>query len=344
MANLFTDNTQLTSYVPGQHNLSLEVLQPAIDMVLEHEIADVVTKDVLDATLALLDQEEAVTGNNLQLVHLMRRAVAHLAIAKSTDDLNVRASAGGFTVNKDGDVNAPASMERVRRFYESRAMDAQVAMDDLIAFMDRNADDFGEYAASPQRRKLHKHFINSTEQLHSIMVIKPGRWVLQMMAPVFEYVEEKYLRTALCDELYEHLKTLLAERDGVTATTGVNYGVYAPLIRNIELVVAHYGMLNAIQQLGLKLNTTNGLYKSFYRNANEPAQSTSGTDYDILKLQAYHERMGNEAMSALSKMLNANAEDFPLYANSACYTNGLDRAVYMRKEDMNGGAAFIGLQ
>jgi len=342
MARLFSDDQQFTELVPGSHNLSLAVMQARIDDVVERHIIPVTTRVVYEEMIALLNQEAAVEGINLKFIELARKAVVHIALAQSTTDLNVRASAGGFTVNAQSETTAVASAERVRQFAENRSMDAQLAMDDLIEFMDANAASFAGYGASVERIQLHQHFIHSTSQLNSIMVMRPGRWVLQMMAPVFEYVEEKYLRSALCDELYVHLKSLLTTRSGVTATTPVDYDVYKPLIRHIELAVAHLGMQYAIDELGLKLNVQNGFYKSFYKNANEPAQSQNVGDYGVLKVQAHHKAMGAEALSNLSKELQKNFANYPLYANSECYTNSISREVYMREEDMNGGAAFLG--
>jgi hypothetical protein len=345
MAKVFTDKSQFVELIPGELNIGLDTIQPRIDDVVDKFIVPVVSKVQMDALLLLVDANEELSEENEALLKKIRKAVAHWSMALSAADLDVTIGAGGATV-KTGENIAIASGERVRKYVENRMMDAQSAMDDLIKHLDENATNYPQYASSAERAKTYKYFINTTEQLQDILVPAPGRWLLERMKPVIADVEQRYILHVLCTPLYDHLKELIKNRGGVTQTTGVDFGVYAPLVSMIERAVAHLAFSEAIDQIGLKVDVVHGVYISYYRNANEPAQSTSKAGEDLRWIREQNKERGTTALQQLKEELLKNASSYPLYESSDCYIAPEDSELYIKADDMKnkGGGFFVGIE
>lgn len=344
MAKIFTDDSQLLELIPGELNVSIKTLQPRIDSVVDTFIVPVVSAEQMAVLLPLVDTDVELDEANEQLLKRIRIAVAHWTLALSTADLDVTISAGGATVQTGENVSI-ASGERVRKYVDNRMMDAQRGMDELIKYLDENATLYAEYAASSARQKTFDNFINTTTQLNGLLTPMPGRWVLDKMKPCITDVENNYIRKILCEPLYAHLKDLIKNRVGVTQTTGVDFGAYAPLVPYIERVVAHLAFADAIDQIGLKIDVVHGVYVSYYRNANEPAQSQSKAHDDVRWPREQHKERGLAALQELKQELLKNVTNYPLYESSDCYTAPEEKEFYVKGSDMagKGGGFFVGL-
>lgn len=339
-SKIFTTDDQFVKLIPGQLNVSLDVLQSRIDDVMERFIAPIVSNAQLEVLLPLLEGSEPLTEENEKLTYRIRKAAAHITMALSAVDLDVTASAGGFTV-ASGEKVVVASSERVRKYIESRAMDGQRALDELMKFMDANVGDYAAYEASDERTKQYLNFINTTDEMERVLIPTPGRWVMDRMRSVMTYVEENYLRKALCDPLYEHLKTLIKERTGVTPTTGVTFGVYAPLIPMIERAVANLAFSEAVTQLGVRVDAANGVYITWYNSPNETAKSEAADKSMTQVMKGECFERGTRELQRLREELLKNVSDYPLYESSDCYTAPDEMDYSTVQADVTGGAFFI---
>ncbi len=345
MSNLFTNLSHFTDYLPGESNLSLAVLNPRVEDVVGKYIVPVMSESLYETVTADLDSETAIEEPTKGLIKRMRKAAVHLTMAVGAPDFNVRASNGGFTVGEGERVNI-ASAERVRQYVETRSNDAQYAMDDLIAYLDKHASDtvFIGYLGSAEQRAQYVNFVNDTATMHKYLVTRPGRWVFEQLRTTIEYVEQKYVLPVLCDDLFAHLKNIIAERtkgeDG-----NLDFGVYMPLMRHIERAVSHYALAYGLNELGLKVTADGGVYRSFYKNANEPNQSSAPTETSGNKQYEFNMKMGGEALSSLKAELMKNATNYPLYAESDCYVLGDKRSAHLDiEEQTKGGLNLIGVK
>lgn len=336
---LFATDNHFSELLAGETTVSLAAISPRIDDVIDEFIIPITGPDLLNAICTEVISEQEMSEEIKKVHRLVAKAAAHLSLAISADDLNVKSAVGGFVVTTGESVNI-ASSERVRRWAEQRAIDGQNALNKLISFLEKNADTYPLYAESDHRAGSFKNFVNSSDEMNEFIVPGVGWLVFKRMLPQITLVEDTIIRETLCQPLYDHLKSVIKNRDGLT--DGVpDFGPYVPLIPLIQRAVCNLALSQSMTRLGLKLDYNYGIYQSFYKNANEPAQSELVKGADLRSAEQVYLKDGQRAMEILKKELQDNVEDYPLYGNSPCYSAPEEN--YTKNDDpTRGSAVFFG--
>lgn len=333
---LFNTSEEMAAFVAGEFVLNVDAIQPKINDAIDRFIIPMIGEDTVNIAINAYGAEDEMSDEVRKLYDLIAKSSIHFALATGYADLNVRLTAGGFGVST-GENMAIASAERVRQYAESRAIDAQIALDALIAYLESNTDSFNEYLESDERKNQREHFVYSTEVMNEYVMPGVMRWAFTQIKPAIRRVEETIIKGVLCKELYDHLKQLV-----ISEVSAPDYGDYAPLVPMIQDVVSNLALAASIDRIGLKIDTVHGVYQSFYKNSNDPLQSKQVTGNDLSPIAAQYKVEGNNALEALKKELLANVDTYVLYKESTCYTAPEEN--YTTNEIDNGiaGAVFFG--
>jgi len=340
MGKLFTENQDFLQFIPGESNVSIDTIESRIDDVVERIIIPIVSEAQMDALLTAMDGEAALSDADKKLCDKIRRAVANISMAMSVDDLNVTSNVGGFTT-KTTENGAIASGERVRRYAEARSVDGNVAIDSLIRFLEKNVDDFTLYRDSDERKNLYLNFVNTSDDANKYLVPQIGRMAFTQIIPIINDIEERLIRRTLCDDLYDFLKAVIKDRT-VDGDGALDFGVYAPLVPHIQRAVINLAVAETMQQRSLKIDSTHGVYLTFYKNANEPAQSATAKDAQMLVPEAQYKNRGERAMEDLKRELLKNIDTYVFYKESDCYVTPEENYTKNDDEDVK-GVAFFGM-
>lgn len=337
----FDSDEEFAAFIPGEMVVSVKSIQPRINDVTSKYIKPLVGEDLIEEVIDAYAEEAAMSEEMTELYNHMCKAVAHLSMALSTPDLNVRAAVGGFGVSTGQDI-AIASQERVRAYAESRAIDGQSAIDDLIDFLEKNSETYTTYRDSDERKQSKVNFVNSPIEFNRFVVPGINRWVFLQIKPMMTLVEDTIIKGTLCKELYDHIKGIIKTND--PNVDGVpDFGVYAPLVPLIQNAVANLTLARTVDRIGLKVDTAVGVYQSFYKNANEPQQSKNVAGTDMSALAQQYRMDGERAMEQLKKELLDNVSDYPLYEDSDCYNSPEENFTTNETDNEIPGAVFFGI-
>lgn len=311
---LFNTDKEMARYVAGEFVLSVEAIQPKINDAVERFIIPMIGEPTLMIATDAYGAEQEMSEHERNLYDRVAKSAIHLALAIGYAGLNVRLTAGGIGVTT-GDNMAIASAERVRQYAEERAIDGQIALDELLKYLEANTDEFTEYLESEERRNQRSNFVYSNEVMNQYVMPGVMRWAFNQMKPAITRVEETIIKGVLCKELYDHLKELV-----IAEVENPDYGVYAPLVPMIQDVVSNLALAASVDRIGLRIDTVHGVYQSFYKNSNEPLQSKQMAGNDLSPIAAQYKIEGNNALEALKKELLTNVDTYVLYKESSCYT------------------------
>lgn len=319
--NWFYNETDFSLRVPGTKNISLDVVGARIDSVTDRYFI----KGFLDAVTvqSLLDYIQAnpnedsndVSGTGVlyEAALLARSFVAHMTLALSADDLDVAVSASGFTVG-EGDRANIASSNRVLKYKEARYEDAQQLLDDLYSYLEANVNDnaLTTYKNSAARKNNKLYFVNTKSEWQKFITPNINYFVLQQMLPIVNYVEAESVKRVLGDELFRFMKLKLKNSEDL--------GAYAPLLPMVQEATATLSFATALEELGLKVTPSNGVFFSFFKNANDAEQSERAKGADIWRPTEAYRKRGERALEKLREELLKNLSNYPLFEASSAYS------------------------
>lgn len=330
MHNIYAkDISEIKKHVPGNISISLEVLSPRIYSAQEKYIRPLISSAFHNELLGKyatgdLSEEEEELVNRIQYV------CAHVAMLESIADMNVNMKQGGITVSVD-DKNVAASGARVAELKTARTRDAQQGLDYLLAYLEENAASFTTYEASQERLNERLCFINTTDEINSFLTITINRWVLVKMRPVMRRTQLWYIKTILCQPLYDLMLQRISAREDLEE--------YAPLLPFIQRAVAHFSFAEAVEEMGIQIDANNGAYIEFQKNANEPKQTTPVVDGQLNRLINLNKKLADQSFMELKQHLSDNAADYSLYLESDCYAGTQQKGDYVLD---NGAGHFLG--
>lgn len=152
---------------------------------------------------------ESVTSGekkDYDLLMICQRANANLALWYDFDEINTRISDAGFQRQEsaDGTIKQIYKYQdnNLRRNFKNKGFNA---LDEVIAFLERNIDRYPEFKTSETYVRLKSAIVRSTAEVDKIYYINSSRILFLRLQTHFDFVSEEYLRTNLGDLLYDQL-------------------------------------------------------------------------------------------------------------------------------------------
>lgn len=209
-------------------------------------------------------------------------------------------------------------------------------IDQLLDFLEEQARaqdaNFTTYADDVKRRRQSSGFFNSTTEVDEHLNIQGSRRAWATMVPSFRDAEWRYLRPVLGDEFYTELAALYK--------AGNASGVPAKVIKQVQRVVAKYGLMIAIPNLSCVIQG-DGLVIVSRRDGFDERVS-SGLIYNqaaIARLQQSTEGLARTALADLRAYIIRNADELPTYKNSSAFP--VEAEPKLPIGDCDSGAIFL---
>lgn len=324
---LFKTVDELAGFLPVSVSLNFKALIPAIESAQNQWIKPIVS----DAEMANLlskyhdDLAAALTGEEKTLITKIQHPLAHLTFISAIPLLNLNMSSGGFTVNTS-EGSAPASRYRIEELKDQIDIYAQQGLDSLLEYLEENNTDHANYDGSAERLAAMSNFINTIKEMNSYLSTPIGRFILNRMRPIIKRLEEHEIKPILCTELYDDMKSNIQTRTSL--------GVYAPILPFVQRALAHLAFAEAIDELGITIDQR-GAYLSFNTAAGENFKRQMPiTGEDMTSLVHKNRELSRDAFAYLKAELVENADNYPLYKNSPCFS--LDHSSQMAQTEGSG--------
>lgn len=239
------------------------------------------------------------------------RALAHYTMYEGLPFLNTPVGDQGVMQQSSKEGTAtPAAQWR----YESRRAahldNADRFADQLLEFMESNADAFPDWKASPSYTVTKDLFLPNSKTLSVYLNSQGSRRAYLAMRPWIRLAEKKYIIPAIGQQLFSEIKSELLNGAVSDANT--------VLLRYIQEACAWASYWEALPNLPLKITCEGFLIKSVA----DGIHTVSGAN-DRDKQQAYDSARGNmdTFLSSLKRFIDAHIDDYPLYRDDPASGN-----------------------
>lgn len=190
---------------------------------------------------------------------------------------------------------------------------ADVALEDLLAFLEENADDYPGWKNSDSYTRLSAGFISSATELSEEVNVSGSRRLFLMLKPYLRRTQKLYIKPVLGNMLYQHL--LDTKLNDQLADEEIL------LLDEIKTSLAHLTLAKAIPELSLEIGEE-GIKLASASNGLQQRNSPSGSRGDTTLLSAHQQSLqqdGEALLDSLKEFLFTHEEDYPMFRESNLY-------------------------
>lgn len=308
MELLIKNETDLSQILPQNSSVDFQFVKPFLQDAQDEFLSKVVGETQLETLQASIDAAEIDDALMVELAAKCKPPVAYLGLIKALPHMNVNMHQGGFTVNTD-DNTQPASQWRVNELRDQLGRAAQLKLDELIVFLDKNADTFIDYRDSGIPQKRFANFINTSEQWNKSVQHNLGPWMIDAIRPTMESIEEMVIRPILCSDFFDELKALIKSRSDVAA--------FQTAIDIIQRIVACRTLAELTVLGSIDITPSQGVFM-VWREENARNSSKPATQNDREQVAKRLEATASKWQTRLKEELNANPDTYTTFAASDC--------------------------
>lgn len=279
---------------------------------------------ILGATLlnSLQDSfdDDSLTEAQQELLELCRDVIAPLAYYKLVPKLNVRVSDDGIHTTSTGDKDR-ALRWQVGDLRNQLLNDGYLAIDALYDYL-LDSTFSTDWKATDQFKNFTQYLVSSPKDYQKFANIFGSAWVFHMTLPTIGTIISRYIKPLIGADFYTELLT--AYRATPTADQlKLIEKIQAATVHLTHSVILRDPILRA-ELMVLHGNRTEGISKE------ELLQNFFGQSEESNQL-------GTAAMNELKIYLNANADLFATYKDSALYTDPTkEKAAEYRNSESKG--------
>jgi hypothetical protein len=287
--NINSDFTSFTSFI---QDATIKYLTPLIGqetidvMELWYEGWDGTTTDPVDEA-------------NAKLLSHIQRCLVYYMMLDAAPTLALDLGDNGLT-EKTTDGTTPVRLFVYEKLVEYLSQSADTFAENLLLFLELNADDYLFWDESESRQNQRKLFLDSGKRLGEfIPMTEPRRFYLGMI-PSVNKIESLLIHEILGTAFFDELKTEMA--------AGTLTPENALLVTKIRPVVAYNAMVDCLPNMSVAVGSTGiRILNQYDSQRNRSAEDTQNG----IVMQYRGNATTYEAL--LRKFLNDNYSDYPLY-------------------------------
>ncbi|MDR2086007.1 MAG: hypothetical protein LBP72_02410 [Dysgonamonadaceae bacterium] len=155
-------------------------------------------------TLTEIYHQAEMPAADAKLLRLAQRANILLAFWYDYAELNVMIADSGFKRQESEDTRTPYKYQerQLRTGWKTKGFNA---LDDLLAFLEKNSDDYPEYKNSDNYTESRRYIVQNAAQVNEYYFINHSRLTYLRLQPHFKIIEETILAPRM-NGLYQLLK------------------------------------------------------------------------------------------------------------------------------------------
>lgn len=332
--NLVTKIDQVFAVASVNVSNTLEVWMPYLEEAQEQFILPCIGETLLNDLLAELARSSIPDGmempqippdeNKMKLIGKIRKPLVLYALWLGADEFGVSISPQGIQVIESPS-HKTAPQYKVQNLKETWIRRANKALDNVLKYIDENAELFPDY--HPQDNDL---FIRNTFEFNREVDIRGSRRVFVELKPIIRSIEKKYFKPTLSEGLFNELKDALTSGDELSED-------HATLLALIRPALAHLTIARALQEISIDILDW-GIFETA-QNTFENISTKSASNSDRISIMSTaNEKDGEAELKDLQIFLdtNASADKYAPYFNSSRYVGveqAKERNEFMNKSD-----------
>jgi len=299
---LFEDIEEVKKYIGGGANVSIELdsIEPTMIMAVEKHL-----KECIGANLfkALVEPADPLTPEQELLLTYLKRPAAFLTMYEYASIGGIQFTEAG--IHRAENQNMKSAYKYQENEYKAKMLEfGYDAKEHLLIYLDANRETFADWAASAAGQNNRKYFINYAMQFRGVYSKSISRYTFEILTSLMEDVEEFAIRSTIGDLLFDHLKAKILAGDPS--------GKEKMLIQKIQRAVANFTIEEGMKRQWVRIEGRNVIQSEESDNQSyEKKQSASAAGMNVALRHA--NEFGNRHISAITKYLKDNSEEFPLY-------------------------------
>lgn len=196
---------EISSFVKVSAGLSFDKLETSLQNAFSLFIVPLLG-DEMTGRLIDIYQKQVSEEVETKFLGICQRANANLAFWYDFDEINTRITDSGFQRQEsENGTYKPAykyQENNLRNNFRNKGFNA---LDEMLAFLEKQADSFPEYKNSPAYVDGQQTIIKNTEEVNRVYFINNSRIIYLRLHTHFAFAEENMLRPALGETLYNKL-------------------------------------------------------------------------------------------------------------------------------------------
>lgn len=334
-----TNLTEIRQYITVSMAGDFDSLKPHIAAAELLYIKDLLGKSLYDRLTAHYSGSSSGSGSASgsggvsasedldELLPYVQRPLILFAYHLGADELGVNISDQGIQIVST-DTHKQAFQWQVKGVKDSWINKAYIFTEELLEFLDENKTNYPEWASSQACTESKEFFILSAEQFNEYVWIGKSRRLYTLLKPIMRFVERRYIKATICQELYDKIKEEI--RQGTTGDDN------SKLLEWIRPAVAYHTMARAIKQLSIEVLPEGVLQTIIQGETLEEKKPAAGTEKAVAANTLIVD--ADSEIRSLQKYLDANASEskYKSYYESDCYqvpVSGQNRGEFQNDAD-----------
>lgn len=319
MAKFFKTIEELKAHITLESDFKLSGIEPYLLQVesgkLLYELG-VPFFEAIAARYGATNPSTELTDAEISCIALIQNSTAHLAAVLGMPSLMVSLSGSGLMQKTTGDRKGLYQWQKIE--YENSHLDAGYsALDSLLELLwaNRNDANFVTWKDSLAEKRSVALVINTAKDFNEYYAIGSSRRTFEALKSSINTAELMVLKPLLGDALFAEIKAQI---------TGFNVSATnAKILPQIKGLVANSAIKRALGLLSFKL-TADGLMVTTVTSTGSDSskQLNTPTPDMVRENKALAQESVDSYVSDLLAYLHANIDSYPLFTQSAYYTNG----------------------
>lgn len=305
----------LSHYPDVITNTAWAEIQPFVEDAIRQNIAPYIGDVLLTDIAEKIEIDATLNASQTEFIHLLRRATAYYAACLFIPSKHtITASAG--EIQNNSNQASPASLSSLKFKLWQVTLQADKHMDILLEFMEKqvflNNTYFNLWKESSAYKKGTSPFFRHTTAFNYYYNIFESRRTFLALIPHINDICEDIITPVICNDLFIALKTQL-ESDTLTDDNSTLLHIIRKAVAYLAVAKAAPYLSIVVESDGFKIvSSTEGMDKR------DAAMNQHQARIDKLVNHALDE--GHKNLNRLKKYMADNAQLYPLYLNSPCYT------------------------
>lgn len=202
---LFKTTAEMQGFVRMSSNMKYDSMLPSLSAAQTKYLRKYLGATQLESLQDYYDTTPVTPDAALAaLLPYAQEVEVKFAIYIAVPELDLTLTDSGFAITSNQNL-APASKDRVQAYRDAMLQSAYDSVENLLRFLEENADDYDEWVAGEGYSMATELFINSAEMFDKYVPIDQSRLKFQELRQHIKNVEsltiEPYISKAMCDDI-----------------------------------------------------------------------------------------------------------------------------------------------
>jgi hypothetical protein len=315
---LFKSTAEVKKYINIDVNMKFDKLKPSIEDAERRFIVpllgDAFYQEFNAAYTAAVTVPDNLTDDEKNLLPFIQRALAFYAGSLMVDEVGVQV--GDLGIQQQFNSNSqPAPQAKVQRLIFKYITGADLAAEELLEYLEVNASGakYATWHASDYNTRLSGCIVYKTSIASKYIDINDSFRIFQRLKKRIKDIEASYVKRQICQPQYDQIVDQLRAGTLTEANT--------MLVEKLEPIIAKRSLYLTLPSLSISVEPE-GIMMYSINDSIVSKQIASAESKKQLMFSLKEGDNGYEADEAeLDAFLQENIADYPLIAESACWTS-----------------------